>query len=201
MSEVKRYNTELEKDGGLGLPSLTMRSSSIGSWVEYKDYADLEAKCAALAAELKQSKIDAECYKHGMEQSNKRLTEIAAENAALKSAGCELLGEACAVYAKLNKLINQEIGDFVDGQTLHEFQFLLDTGTTNTDAWVNEQRAVGVDSAIESAKKEIASEFQYQSFDNCISACARHPQSDLSGKVEMVAWLEWFAAQLRGSQV
>ena len=72
--------------------------------------------------------------------------------------------------------------------------------TPATDAWVNEQRAVGVDSAIESAKKEIASEFQYQSFDNCISACARHPQSDLSGKVEMVAWLEWFAAQLRGSQ-
>lgn len=51
MSEVRRYNTELEKDGGLGLPSLTMRSSNIGSWVEYKDYAALEAKCAALAAE------------------------------------------------------------------------------------------------------------------------------------------------------
>jgi len=32
----------------------------------------------ALSAELKQSKIDAGCYKHGMEQSNKRLTEIAA---------------------------------------------------------------------------------------------------------------------------
>ena len=73
--------------------------------------------------------------------------------------------------------------------------------TPATDAWVNEQRAVGVDSAIESAKKEIASEFQYQSFDNCISACARHPQSDLSGKVELVAWLEWFAAQLRGGRV
>jgi len=43
------------------------------------------ARSDALAAELKKSKIDAECYKHGMEQSNKRLTEIAAENAALKS--------------------------------------------------------------------------------------------------------------------
>lgn len=81
------------------------------------------------------------------------------------------------------------------------FDAFDDIKTPNTDAWVNEQRAVGVDSAIESAKKEIASEFQYQSFDNCISACARHPQSDLSGKVEMVAWLEWFAAQLRGSKV
>ncbi len=43
------------------------------------------ARSDALSAELKQSKIDAGCYKHGMEQSNKRLTEIAAENAALKS--------------------------------------------------------------------------------------------------------------------
>lgn len=43
------------------------------------------ARSEALAAELKKSKIDVECYKHGMEQSNKRLTEIAAENAVLKS--------------------------------------------------------------------------------------------------------------------
>ena len=102
--------------------------------------------------------------------------------------------------------------DGFDAQGLHisdsqhtyqtcDYQLVDSVETPATDAWLNEQRAVGVDSAIESAKKEIASEFQYQSFDNCIIACARHPQSDLSGKVEMVAWLEWFAAQLRGSQV
>ena len=48
---VKRYNPELEKDGGLGVPCLTMRSNSIGSWVDYHEYAALEARCAALAAE------------------------------------------------------------------------------------------------------------------------------------------------------
>lgn len=59
-----------------------------GSYVKYKDHqevvAALESKCAALAAELKQSQIDAACYKYGMEQSNQRLNELAAENAGLK---------------------------------------------------------------------------------------------------------------------
>lgn len=45
---VKRYNPELERDGGLGFPSLTMRSNHIGSWVEYKDYAALEEAYAQL---------------------------------------------------------------------------------------------------------------------------------------------------------
>ncbi|HBV4435336.1 TPA: hypothetical protein MDX31_005140 [Klebsiella quasipneumoniae] len=59
--------------------------------------------------------------------------QLAAENVALKSKGKELLGEACAVYSKLNKLIDPSLGDFVDGQTLHEFQFVLDAETPATD--------------------------------------------------------------------
>ncbi|HBY4300875.1 TPA: hypothetical protein MIU03_18290 [Klebsiella pneumoniae] len=51
----------------------------------------------------------------------KAFKQLAAENMALKSKGKELLGEACAVYSRLNKLIDPSIGDFVDGQTLHEF--------------------------------------------------------------------------------
>ncbi|HBS5789586.1 hypothetical protein U4T99_18470 [Klebsiella pneumoniae] len=63
-------------------------------------------------------------------------SQLAAENAALKSKGKELLGEACAVYSRLNKLIDPSIGDFVDGQTLHEFQFVLDEETSATDAYL-----------------------------------------------------------------
>ncbi|EPY5152383.1 hypothetical protein ACXDS0_003796 [Klebsiella variicola] len=63
----------------------------------------------------------------------KAFKQLAAENVALKSKGRELLGEACAVYSKLNKLIDPSIGDFVDGQTLHEFQFVLDAETPATD--------------------------------------------------------------------
>lgn len=74
-----------------------------------------------------------------------RVVELAAENAALKSKGKELLGEACAVYSKLNKLIDPSIGDFVDGQTLHEFQFVLDVETPATDRIVVEAEVSGVE--------------------------------------------------------
>lgn len=77
----------------------------------------------------------------------KAYQQLAAENVALKSKGKELLGEACAVYSKLNKLIDPSIGDFVDGQTLHEFQFVLGVVTPATDRIVagikaDEEKAV-----------------------------------------------------------
>ncbi|HBW3421927.1 TPA: hypothetical protein MFG12_005719 [Klebsiella pneumoniae] len=74
----------------------------------------------------------------------KAFKQLAAENVALKSKGKELLGEACAVYSKLNKLIDPSIGDFVDGQTLHEFQFVLDVETPATDRIVAGIKADGV---------------------------------------------------------
>ncbi|EPK3163298.1 hypothetical protein [Klebsiella pneumoniae] len=63
----------------------------------------------------------------------KAFKQLAAENVAMKSKGKELLGEACAVYSRLNKLIDPSLGDFVDGQTLHEFQFVLNAETPATD--------------------------------------------------------------------
>ena len=78
----------------------------------------------------------------------KAFKQLAAENEALKSKGKELLGEACAVYSKLNKLIDPSIGDFVDGQTLHEFQFVLDAETPATDRIVVGIKADGVEEFI-----------------------------------------------------
>lgn len=75
----------------------------------------------------------------------KAFKQIAAENVALKSKGKELLGEACAVYSRLNKMIDPSIGDFVDGQTLHEFQFVLDAETPATDRIVAGIKADGVE--------------------------------------------------------
>jgi len=66
-----------------------------------------------------------------------------------------------------------------------------------TDAFLAEVRAQGVDMAIKAAMPEVASEFQRETFEQCVSATVRYPQSDLAGKVEMVAWLELFAAKLR----
>ncbi|HBX0767910.1 TPA: hypothetical protein MF132_12970 [Klebsiella pneumoniae] len=75
----------------------------------------------------------------------KAFKQLAAENVALKSKGKELLGEACAVYSRLNKMIDPSIGDFVDGQTLHEFQFVLDAETPATDRIVAGIKADGVE--------------------------------------------------------
>lgn len=97
----------------------------------------------------------------------KAYQQLAAENAALKLKGKELLGEACAVYSKLNKLIDPAIGDFVDGQTLHEFQFVLDAETPATDRIVAGIKADGVEEFAELTDK-VADEEEF--YDNGESA-------------------------------
>ncbi|HBA4316392.1 TPA: hypothetical protein J5F65_000595 [Escherichia coli] len=67
-----------------------------------------------------------------------RANALAAENAELKSKGREVLNEACKVYDKFNANVDSDSGDFMDGQTLHEFQFVLDVETPATDAFLAE---------------------------------------------------------------
>lgn len=55
-----------------------------------------------------------------------------------KSKGREVLNEACKVYDKFNANVDSDSGDFMDGQTLHEFQFVLDVETPATDAFMAE---------------------------------------------------------------
>lgn len=66
-----------------------------------------------------------------------------------------------------------------------------------TDAFLSEVRAQGVDAAIEAAKNLVAQEYEYKDFKAAQSDCCMHPGSDLVGKVEMTEWLVDFAAQLR----
>lgn len=66
-----------------------------------------------------------------------------------------------------------------------------------TDAILASLRAEGVEMAFEAAKPEVAKESQRETFDQCVTAAVKYPQSHVAGKVEMVAWLELFAAQLR----
>lgn len=77
--------------------------------------------------------------------SEQQFAAVVAENVGLKSKGREVLNEACKVYEKLNATISSDSGDFIDGQTLHEFQFLLDVETPATDAYLAEVRAQGVE--------------------------------------------------------
>jgi len=79
----------------------------------------------------------------------RQLTEqrdaVVAESVELKSKGRELLNEACKVYEAFNASVDPASGDFIDGQTLHEFQFVLDTVSVNTSAILDSLRAEGVD--------------------------------------------------------
>ncbi|MEK0228500.1 hypothetical protein WMC70_10835 [Klebsiella variicola] len=64
------------------------------------------------------------------------MDKLAAENVALKLKGRELLNEASKVYQKYNATIDFYSGDFMDGQTLHEFQLVLDADTPATDLFI-----------------------------------------------------------------
>lgn len=74
--------------------------------------------------------------------------QLAAENVGLKLKGRELLNEASKVYQKYNATIDFYSGDFMDGQTLHEFQFVLDADTPATDRIVAEAEARGIEKGI-----------------------------------------------------
>ena len=80
-----------------------------------------------------------------LREKTKQCEKLAAENAVLKSKGRELLKEVCVVYEKYNASIDPENGNFMDGQTLHEFQFLMDFETPANDAFLREVRAQGVE--------------------------------------------------------
>ena len=142
MSGVKRYNTELEKDGGLGLPSLTMRSSSIGSWVEYKDYAALEDKCAARDEKLRMinelTGAAEQANKLAQEATGRLIQErnaLAAENAWLKNAitAVSKTSEECEING-------DELKYVVEPSEFDALTDLLDE-TPATDAFLAEVRA------------------------------------------------------------
>ncbi|WP_237425813.1 hypothetical protein [Enterobacter hormaechei] len=103
----------------------------------------LRGKC--IPRDLKVNETNAEYLVRKFAEADAMCAALAAENTGMKAKGRELLGEACAVYAKFNKLIDPEIGDFIDGQTLHEFQYVLDCETPATDAFLAEVRAQGVE--------------------------------------------------------
>ncbi|HFZ2130250.1 TPA: hypothetical protein ACIJ0P_004273 [Klebsiella pneumoniae] len=84
----------------------------------------------------------------------KAFKQLAAENVALKLKGRELLNEASKVYQKYNATIDFYSGDFMDGQTLHEFQFVLDAETSATDRIVAGIKADGATAAGDYLKLE-----------------------------------------------
>lgn len=103
MSEVKRYNPELERDGGLSLPCLTMRQNHIGSFVEYEDYAALqqrldaaEKKVEKFAVQCAAAKIAAAYAKEGRHDYALNTPDIDAYLNSVRAEGVEMLAENLA---------------------------------------------------------------------------------------------------------
>ena len=114
-----------------------------------------------------------------------RVAQVVAENAGLKSKGREVLKEAAYVYSHYNRMVNHLDGESIDGQTLHEFQFVLDVETTATDAYLNEVRAQGVEALAAKYESEIE---PYKTHDEFMNAHYLSMQANAARK---------FAAQLR----
>lgn len=110
MSEVKRY--DISAVGGM-----SMDECSDGAYVNYDDYAALEDKCAALAA----------------------------ENAMLKAAHPQPFGHE---MMKALDAYEKHQDEVPETGMLDAFFILRDSirvTTSVTDAWANEQHAIGVD--------------------------------------------------------
>ncbi|VFZ94094.1 Uncharacterised protein [Klebsiella pneumoniae] len=80
--------------------------------------------------------------------------QLAAENVGMKLKGRELLNEASKVYQKYNATIDFYSGDFMDGQTLHEFQFVLEAETPATDRILAGIKADGVEMFVEKCREK-----------------------------------------------
>lgn len=155
-----------------------------GNLVKYEDYAALEARCSALAAEnaglkaaLRPSDIPSEW------------TDAFGDTAVIEH---DSTGDNQGHSVSWSWVGNQE-------EVIKSVLLAVDGSikTPATDAFLAEVRASGVEAAIATAKNVVAQEFQYKDFETAQRVCIKFPESDLVGKVEMVEWLEEFAAQLR----
>ena len=75
---------------------------------------------------------------------------LAAENAAMKTKGREVLKESAYVYSHYNQMVDHLDGESVDGQTLHESQCVIEDETPATDAFIAYQQAIGIKKAAHS---------------------------------------------------
>lgn len=139
MSEVKRY----ECNG-----SSSIFEDENGGLVDYGDYAALEDKCEALAADNKKAMEAMRQADAAVKLAHEKFSALAAENARLKSAHPQPFGpemmKALDAYEKHQDEV-PETG------MLDAFFILRDSirvTTSVTDAWVNEQHAIGVDMVV-----------------------------------------------------
>lgn len=204
MKEVKIYTIVSDQLS----PPITGESFCT-DMVRHSDYAELEDKYAALAADNDKAMESLKQADAVVKLAHEKFSALAAENAGLKSdipLGAIENGRAFADRLE-NYQFECEGGNLnmcSDWQEFRRcFEYLSEwamhsqTEHPATDAFLAEIRAQGVDAAIGAAKNLVAQEYEYKDFKAAQSDCCMHPGSDLVGKVEMTEWLVDFAAQLR----
>lgn len=108
-----------------------------------------------------------------------KLNDVCAENAALKEQSPDVRSPAMfEAIESAQRLLDEDCPELA---MVEAFEILKMKRTPNTDAWVNEQRAVGVDGAIEK-----------------LITMLNHQSTGVSASINV---LRTFAEQLRGSQV
>lgn len=143
--------TELKAScGAVDVRSLAQLISDLATQLEVqyvcaeesqREFRSADITMQNLEAKLKQSKIDADCYKKGMEASNVRLVQLAAENAGLKAAHPQPFGP---VMMKALDAYEKHQDDVPETGMLDAFFILRDSirvDTTSTDAFLAEVRA------------------------------------------------------------
>ena len=156
------------------------------SWQASREGLDAKLKSA------ENNDVDARCHVAELEA---RCATLAAENAGLKAAVTQQI-ELRAVIKKAGRPPHADFWVQSICEAEEKVKRALEE-TPATDAFLAEVRAQGVESAIDTAKNVVAQEFQYKDFETAQRVCSKFPESDLVGKVEMVEWLADFAAQLR----
>ncbi len=150
MSEVKRYDMKTTYRGHESWDSL--EEDKDGGYVNYEDYAALEAKCAALAALVAENaerdsatleydylNDQIEYWKNKSINITEQRNELAAENAGLKAAAKETLAHwAAAEPSEMEQMMDKCMPNLR----------IAYCETPATDAFLAEVRAQGVDSAI-----------------------------------------------------
>lgn len=141
-----------------------------------------------LEAQTKQLKIDADCYKKGMEASNARLVQLAAENAGLNE--------------KMNKLATwpgiefySSAWEFNNGDGNDALEFMCDVQTPATYSFLAEVRAQAQSEVIEWLDAEITAIDTMYRGDPSYEHDAYWMKSNVLDVVELAR--KAFAAQIR----
>lgn len=124
--------------------------------------ASMQSERDQLAAQLKHSQIDAECYKRGMEEGNKLLADVVAENAALNDRMqklIQIINNADNNYCMCGEAMETHTHGgcgHPTGMFDYHYERWLESGkeTPATDRFLAEQRAMGVEMLAALAGKE-----------------------------------------------